>query len=153
MALSEFNDSQCEVVRAEILHFLAAYVPIMRLNTNGNNLIVFVCNRVRLFCSRSLSDILFYIRSISVRFVLSARICSRREVAEGLFDSAQCIVRLICRMTDRICFFITILNIRNATVEQILIFWHYADFIFPQSTKFIRRTSILMTPCYDINSI
>ena len=139
MAFNEFNDSQCEVVRAEILHFLAAYVPIMRLNTNGNNLIVFVCNRVRLFCSRSLSDILFYIRSISVRFVLSARMCSRREVAEGLFDSAQCIVRLICRMTDRICFFITILNIRNATVEQILIFWHYADFIFPQSTKFIRR--------------
>ena len=46
MALSEFNDSQCEVVRAEILHFLAAYVPIMRLNTNGNNLIVFVCNRL-----------------------------------------------------------------------------------------------------------
>ena len=59
-------------------------------------------------------------------------------MAEGVHS--QCIVRLICRMTDRICFFITILNIRNATVEQILIFWHYADFIFPQSTKFIRRT-------------
>ena len=63
----EFNDSQCEVVRAEILHFLAANVPIMRLNTNGNDLIVFFCNRVRLFCSRSLSDILFYIRSVSVQ--------------------------------------------------------------------------------------
>lgn len=86
---------------------------------------------------------IFYFTSVRYPFNRAECLCSRREVAEGLFDSAQCIVRLICRMTDRICFFITILNIRNATVEQILIFWHYADFIFPQSTKFIRRKSIL----------
>ena len=136
------------MVRAEILHFLAANVPIMRLNKNSNNLIVFICVRVRLICSRSLSDVLFYIRSVSVQ---SYWVCILEEVAEGVHS--QCIVRLICRMTDRICFFITILNIRNATVEQILIFWHYADFIFPQSTKFTRRAFIFMIPSYEINSI
>ena len=63
------------MVRAEILHFLAASVPIMRLNMNGNNLIVFTCVRVRLICPRSLSDVLFYIRSISVRYPFDRAEC------------------------------------------------------------------------------
>ena len=37
------------MVRAEILHFFAAKVPVMRLNINGNNLIVFFCVRLFVF--------------------------------------------------------------------------------------------------------